>query len=95
MTKTLTEKLNNGTLEDGLYYIKDKDNTLIGLRYSLHMTRLIDDGCTCVEVLAPVPTYDEYKKLQDRLKEAEYILDEMGWTDRGLIDDYFEKWGRR
>lgn len=37
----------------------------------------------------------ENMKLKERLKEAEYILDEMGWADRGLIDDYFKKWGRK
>lgn len=35
----------------------------------------------------------ENKRLQEQLKDAEYILDEMGWADRGLIDEYFEKWG--
>ena len=35
----------------------------------------------------------QIERLQKQLKDAEYILDEMGWADRGLIDDYFEKWG--
>ena len=69
MTKSLTEQLNNGTLKDGLYYIKDNDNIFIGLRYSLTMIRLIDDGCPSFEVLGPVPTYDEYKKLEKKLEE--------------------------
>ena len=35
---------------------------------------------------------DENKQLKERLADAEHILDEMGWADRGLIDDYAEKW---
>ena len=60
MIKTLTEQLNNGTLKDGVYYIKDNDEILIGIRYSLTMTRIIDDGCPGVEVLAPMPSYNEF-----------------------------------
>ena len=80
MTKTLTEQLKNGTLKDGVYYIKDNDNILIGLRYSLTMTRLIDDGCPSVEVLEPMPSYDEYQALlSDQLAkiEGEEIIEEL------------------
>jgi hypothetical protein len=35
---------------------------------------------------------DENKQIKERLADAEHILDEMGWADRGLIDDYAEKW---
>ena len=76
------------TLKDGVYYIKDNDNILIGLRYSLHMTRLIDDGCSSFEVLAPVPSYDEYKKLKEQIEEANRIILE----DRGALE-YCQKWG--
>ena len=80
MTKSLTEQLNNGTLKDGLYYIKDNDNILIGLRYSLTMTRIIDDGCPSFEVLSHVPSYDEYQALlSDQLAktEGEEIIEEL------------------
>lgn len=77
MTKSLTEQLKNRTLKDGVYYIKDKYNILIGLRYSLTMTRLIDDECPSFEVLAPVPSYDEYKKLKERLDNAHRTLCEV------------------
>lgn len=75
MTKTLTEQLNNGTLKDGLYYIKDKDNDniLIGIRYCLTMTRLIDDGCSSFEVLEPMPSYDKYNELVQKI----HILNEQ------------------
>lgn len=72
MTKTLTEQLKNGTLKDGLYYIKDNDNILIGIRYCLTMTRLIDDGCPSFEVLAPVPSYDEYNELTQKVENLEW-----------------------
>lgn len=80
MTKTLTEQLKNGTLKDGLYYIKDNDNILIGLRNSLTMIRLIDDGCPSFEVLSPMPSYNEYKAiLSDQLAkiEGEEIIEEL------------------
>lgn len=119
--KTLTEQLKDGTLKEGYYYIfvKDMDGIIIdSFDTWYHVKGNPVKQFTYVdiqEVIAPVPTYDEYKELkeerdyfqktmfernanikelQERLKEAEYILDEMGWADRGLIDDYFEKWGK-
>lgn len=120
MTKSLTEQWKDGTLTEGDYYIlttglKIKDPIISYYEKELSQ---FDGLCNCSikEVLAPVPSYDEYKELkeerdyfqktmfernaninelQERIKEAEYILDEMGWADRGLIDDYFEKWGRK
>ena len=89
MTKTLTEQLNKGTLRDGLYYIKDNDNILIGIRYCLTMTRLIDDGCPSFEVLAPVPSYDEYQALlSDQLAKQEgvEIIEELKVENNKLKD---------
>lgn len=41
-----------------------------------------------------IETYiEQIKELEERLADAEHILDEMGLADRWLIDDYFEKWG--
>lgn len=37
----------------------------------------------------------QLKKKDEQIKDAEYVLDEMGWADRGLIDEYFEKWGMK
>lgn len=100
MTKSLTEQLKNGTLKDGVYYIKDNENIFIGIRYCLTMTRLIDDGCPSFEVLAPVPSYDEYKKLKEQLKEANRVIKRelrrqspKGGVLLGDINDYLKKWG--
>ena len=103
MTKSLTEQLNNGTLKDGLYYIKDNDNILIGLRYSLTMTRIIDDGCPSFEVLDHVPSYDEYKKLKEQLNDANEVIKKYSdgsiylfptWYNGSFeANKYLEKWG--
>lgn len=87
MTKSLTEQWREGTLPDGLYYIKDNDNILIGLRNSLTMIRLIDDGCPSFEVLEPMPSYDENEKLKEQLKIAKKALNDI--LNDG--DDYWDK----
>lgn len=102
MTKTLTEQLNNGTLKDGLYYIKDNDNILIGLRYCLTMIRLIDDGCPSFEVLSPVSSYYENEKLKKQLadlsKTIERLKEQLKEANRIILEDrgaleYCQKWG--
>lgn len=86
MTKTLTEQLKKGTLKDGLYYIKDNDNILIGLRHCLTMTRLIDDGCPSFEVIAPVPSYDECNELAQKI----HILNEANMKLENELGQFAE-----
>ena len=45
------------------------------------------------EVASNEELLEVQKRLEERIKDAEYVLDENGWADRGLIEDYFEKWG--
>ena len=103
MSKTLTEQWREGTLPEGYYYTKlNDDNGTIDMDYCW------DDGCfqdhfdnMVEEVLAPVPTYEEFqsyekcadmlidvnkkwgktikenKRLQEQLKEANAIIEDM------------------
>lgn len=88
MTKTLTEQLRDGELPPGKYYIKTKWWGCDG-KWHYEKEEDIDylDGDwrfyqddSIVEVLAPVPSYEEVNKLQEQLKEANDLL-------KGLYDD--------
>lgn len=62
MTKTLTEQWRKGTLTEGYYYTKgafDDDIYISHLDYEIEE----DKRLPVEEVLAPVPSYDEYKEL--------------------------------
>ena len=65
----LTEKWKAGELRQGVYYIKIVDLVFIDffnaktLKFTRFKEKYID------EVLAPVPTYDEYKAMQTELDE--------------------------
>lgn len=65
MTKTLTEQWREGTLQDGFYYIK---KNLCGIKDIKTEELFSGEFCTVPneyieEVLAPVPSYDEYCNL--------------------------------
>lgn len=66
MSKELTEKWKNGTLPEGWYYIKEGDDVRISPCSRHYLLNVLKD----CEVLAPVPTYDEYNKLE---KENEHL----------------------
>ena len=68
MTKTLTEQYYDQILEDGFYYAKPNDdkNTFI---LGVHPWE-IGQYQNC-EVLAPVPSYEEWKRLQERNEKLE------------------------
>ena len=84
MSKELTEQWRNGTLKTGDYYITTKglgiDDVLIGF-YEGELQQF-DCFCNCSikEVLAPVPSYDEYVKLVSKtyeLVQKIHILNEQ------------------
>lgn len=79
MTKTLTEQFMNNELDDRLYYFTQKmspDKAEIGHSFELNMVRADDgeylDWFLIHEVLAPVPSYDEYKQYE---KCADMLID--------------------
>ena len=77
MTKTLTEQWREGTLEDGLYYCKsiyDIEELYLDCRYFWYPLQQEGEPVDVQEVLAPVPSYKEYKRLQEQLKEAQNLI---------------------
>ena len=75
MKKTLTEQWREGTLSMGYYYVSKPT------RYGGEAIKYLDDDCSfglgediIHEVLAPVPSYDEWKKLTEKLHLREHLL---------------------
>lgn len=69
MSKELTEQWRNGTLEENRYYVKLPEEIIIANIYQLKQLDLVKDSDK-IEVLAAVPSYDEYKRLEERLEIA-------------------------
>ena len=67
MTKTLTEQWREGTLPDGKYYIKLEPNFTerYDIGYSEGGDFVLYNIEDIEEVLAPVPSYKDYKKLRE------------------------------
>ena len=70
MSKELTEQWRNGTLEENMYYVKLPEEIIIANLYQLKQLALVNDADE-IEVLAPVPSYDEYKVLVSN--SAEFV----------------------
>jgi hypothetical protein len=58
MTKTLTEQWRDGTIEYGLYYVR-----IVGRNDITIADTNLDEELNVEEVLAPVPSYEEYNDL--------------------------------
>ena len=75
MTKTLTEQWRDGTLEDRDYYVLRDDEEVVKLTWSVGLFLDTDvplygeDEKRIKEVLAKVPSYEEYKDLYDSNKQ--------------------------
>lgn len=72
MTKTLTEQWREGTLPEGCYYILEKNGHVRTERTCFYS--YIEEQCFCFtsnkdieEVLAPVPSYDEWKQAKENI----------------------------
>ena len=71
MTKKLTEQWKNGTLKEGYYYIKNKSQSIKFIEvdyYNVWGDTRYWSGCDdedIEEVLATVPTYEEWEELQE------------------------------
>lgn len=70
MTKTLTEKWREGTLPEGWYYMQDYTGRHC-YRYLLGVKPDSDFVKCFKKVLAPVPSYDEYKELVSKTDKLE------------------------
>lgn len=89
MSKTLTKQWKDGTLEAGEYYFKLDGEINIGTDIGLDVFRTYadDDRINDIEVLEPVPTYEEYLGLlSDQLakNEAEEINAELEAENKRL-----------
>lgn len=79
MTKTLTEQWRDGTLERGYYYYKTKVGAKVigyqcfGLKFPYDYNHNTIDSVE--EVLAPVPSYDEYNELVQKMHTLENCLE--------------------
>lgn len=74
MSKELTEQLRNGTLEDGLYYaltstFRFNEESVIerAINGVLYINGVVDFNVK--EVLAKVPTYDQFSQLLKKIEE--------------------------
>lgn len=85
MSKELTEKLENCTLGTGYYYAQlyewdeeddEVNDIFIGIiEVNDSVASYSGDGVD--EVLAPVPTFDEYQKLKERVADADKTIEIM------------------
>ena len=105
MTKTLTEQWRDGKLKDGSFYIerfgKYMRANCIGTVLYLENHDVIWSPNT-VKILAPVPSYDEYKRLQEQIKEANEVIKKYSdgtiylfptwYNGSRLAEAYLKKW---
>lgn len=79
----LTEQWKKGKLESGFYYVYLKYLDMFDITTSSTLFGILERGNeNCLEVLAPVPSYEEWqakdkenKQLKELLKECREILD--------------------
>ena len=92
---TLTEQWKNGELKEGWYYIElnepfDKIHKDISY-YSLGSFDIEVDSNYIIEVLAPVPSYEEYKKLKELLKECRETIETSVWGNCSALTDQIDE----
>ena len=73
MTKSLTEQWKDGTLEEGDYYIRRTDDVIIDFYYNRHWDWMEYEQ-DIKEVLAPVPSYEEFVQQRDFVKDHQNVL---------------------
>ena len=104
MSKELTEKWKDGTLETGDYYCRRGKFSFIGYpAYGMLAYRNHDSIEVVEEVLAPVPSYEELQKLKEQLKDANKVIKKYSddtiylfptwYNGSRLAEAYLKKWG--
>jgi hypothetical protein len=89
---TLTEQWKKGELPDGFYYFKMLDGTIeIASEYRLIRYNLTKDADK-IEVLAPVPSYDHFVELTEKVKENQQLKEllckcreKLDWLNGGYV----------
>lgn len=92
MTKTLTEQWRDGTLPEGCYYILTKDGHIKKERTCFYSHTdgqcfSFTDNIDIEEVLAPVPSYDEWERAKENLEKNGTWYTERSYK---LIEKKFE-----
>ena len=78
MTKTLTEQWREGKLPEGYYYIRVKEQGKEKIiEHKISGSAFFYDQNVVLGIVAPVPSYDEYKKLKEQLEIATKALKEI------------------
>lgn len=88
MTKTpeeLKADWNAGKLEDGFYYVLTTEDNIVAIAEAQCGDLLVDIPEMILKILAPVPSYDEYKamqeelaKLKEKIKKKEELIQCLG-----------------
>ena len=88
---TLTEKWDKGELPEGDYYIKRRNGDFLydNIDTSGVWRNSIDEDI--LEVLAPVPSYEEYKKLKELLKECRETIETSVWGNCSALTDQIDE----
>lgn len=74
MSKELTEQWKNRTLKDGDYYVRREYGTIIE-HYCNDLEEWIEYEQDVKEVLAPVPTYDQFVDISKKVEELKQQLE--------------------
>ena len=89
MTKTLTEQWRDGTLPLNHYYVKTKsgrygiNHTVLSFDRDKPRTR-IEYSDRTEEVIAPVPSYEQFIGLMDDSKELDKAYDKINLLEKKL-----------
>lgn len=88
---TLTEQWDKGGLPEGDYYIKRRNGDFLcdNIHTSGVWRNSIDEDI--LEVLAPVPSYEEYKKLKELLKECRETIEISVWGNCSALTDQIDE----
>lgn len=70
MSKELTEQWQNGTLEDGFYYVKENNEVFISPCSKYYLLSVLND----CEVLDPVPTYNQFADLSKKVEDVKALI---------------------
>ena len=75
----LTEKWKDGKLKEGFYYVYLKHLRLFDIATSSTLFGILERGNeNCLEVLAPVPSYEEWQKMKEQRDACAWALDKIG-----------------
>lgn len=88
MSKELTEQWRNGELKKGLYYIKSKSGRKVFALHTNSASHLFTPynryTLETKEVLAPVPTYNQFVELTEKV----HILNEANMNLENIIGNF-------